>query len=238
MKPNKFTQDFKERLNASNAVYEKQKPGVFLFKDMINFSFEYLENIQYNTDEKRYLFLEFGTGSGSTTNYIYSKIEKISDSLPLNKISSLRLYTFDWFNGIPQDWRKGFPKGSFKFKKPEFENSNIILKEGLFSETIPVFLKNCKANKTKSNKDYVIKFIHIDCDTKESTTEILELTKPMWDSKVYLLFDEIYGYENWEELGEFAAFREFMESNPNLAYNVLGHNALHEQAFIEIYSLG
>lgn len=151
--------------------------------------------LNYTLFDNDSLILEFGVWSGNTINYISSKTKQL-------------VYGFDSFNGLPCDWERG-DKTSELFKAGAFSrnnklpkvNNNVILIKGLFNETLEPFLK-------KTAKK--IQFIHIDCDLYESTKCVFDLCNKYFDDKVYIIFDEIFNYPNWEN-GEYKALIELIE---------------------------
>lgn len=88
------------------------------------------------------LVLEFGVASGRTINHIASLTED-------------KIFEFDVFSGLPEDWRTGFVKGTFAQTPPEVRK-NVELIIGLFEKSIPLFLPRF------GHQD--IALLHIDCD--------------------------------------------------------------------------
>ena len=78
----------------------------------------------------------------------------------LNKLAKhffpKKIYGFDTFTGLPEVWRDGFQEGAFDVsnEKLKFED-NCVLYKGLFSDTLPVFIKENAES---------AKLIHVDCD--------------------------------------------------------------------------
>lgn len=159
------------------------------------------------------LNLEFGVFKGHTIN------------LCAIKQPNRTFYGFDSFEGLPEDWRKGFLKGHFNLNGflPNV-NSNVKLVKGLFSDTLQDFLDEHKEH---------VSYVHIDCDLYSSTKYVLETLKDRFVVGTVLLFDEFYNYPGWEE-GEFKAWMEFAENNSNFEYEFLGYNINHEQVAIKI----
>jgi|KBSSwiStaDraftv2_1062776.scaffolds.fasta_scaffold21085_5 Macrocin-O-methyltransferase (TylF) len=145
------------------------------------------ENEKWTSDK---LFLEFGVWVGGSINH-FSSI-----------IPNRKFYGFDSFEGLKEDWT-GFslPRGHFSLggNLPKV-NSNVSLVKGWFDATLPGFIKANPEN---------IAFLHIDCDTYESTKFVLNTLKEKIIPGTYVLFDEYIGYPNWE-IGEYKAFQEFI----------------------------
>ncbi|SIN50927.1 Bacteriophage protein [Mycobacteroides abscessus subsp. bolletii] len=43
---------------------------------------------------------------------------------------------FDSFTGLPEDWREGFPEGSFAHKPPAINNTRLVI--GRYADTLLV----------------------------------------------------------------------------------------------------
>ena len=136
------------------------------------------------------LYLEFGVWQGYSINHFSSRL------------ANKTFYGFDSFEGLKEDW-KGFSlaKGHFSTggRLPPVQ-PNVKLIKGWFDETLPGFLMEKKGN---------VSFVHVDCDTYESTKFVLEALRPRIFPGTYILFDEYIGYPNWE-IGEYKAFQEFI----------------------------
>lgn len=113
---------------------------------------------------------------------------------------------FDSFDGLPEDWRPGFPKGKFAVRregptikgKPFVVPNNAMVVEGLFEHTAPEF------------PFPPLGLVHIDCDLYSSTVTALEAVEPYIDRGTIIVFDEFQGYEGYEEHEQKAWF-EFRE---------------------------
>lgn len=151
------------------------------------------------------LLLEFGTWRGESINFFSSRL------------TTETFYGFDSFEGLKENWRgHSYAKGHFNLQGalPKV-NPNVKLIKGWFDETLPGFLEQ---NKQK------IKFLHVDCDTYESTKTILDLLTDRIVPGTLILFDEYIGYPSWE-IGEYKAFQEFI-SKTRHQYEYLGFSNL------------
>lgn len=145
--------------------------------------------------------LEFGVFNGESINYMSSKRP------------DLNFYGFDSFEGLQEDW------GGSQFTKAHFDlggnlpkvNSNVKLIKGWFNKSIPNFIKRF---------DKKISLLNIDCDTYESTKEVLTLLDEYIGSGTIIIFDEYFGYPGWK-FGEYKAFQEFIEKR-KITYRYLG----------------
>lgn len=126
------------------------------------------------------LWLEFGTGSGSTAKVM-------CDARKHGKV-----YTFDWFQGLPTDWvpEHGACKGAFAQPAPTDLPANAEIVEGRFEDTLEPFL----AAHSGESADLV----HIDCDVYDSTRFVLEALTPRLGKGSVLVFDELFYYPGRE----------------------------------------
>ena len=91
----------------------------------------------------------------------------------------------------------------YKCNPPLSDNTGI--NGSLYS--CKVSIKNFLSNNTKK-----IAFIHFDLDTYESTSFVLKSLKKDLQPGTIILFDEFYGFPNWEKY-EYKAFKEEIEQN-------------------------
>jgi hypothetical protein len=124
------------------------------------------------------LFLEFGVGSGRSLRHLRRVI-------PLQET----IYGFDSFDGLPEPWRN-LPVGSFATSY-RINLPNVVLVEGLFADTVPRF--------AKSKDGDAVALMHVDCDLYSSTRDVLTGLAPLIVPGTVMLFDELFGYEGWEE---------------------------------------
>ncbi|MPS71617.1 MAG: class I SAM-dependent methyltransferase [Chryseobacterium sp.] len=154
------------------------------------------------------IWLEFGVGSGKSISFIAKQNEKT------------KIYGFDSFFGLPEDWifsnNKVYKKDSYSRNglAPNINQENIELIIGLFNETLPEF---CSKNKNRAS------LIHIDCDLYSSTKDVLDIlySHSMIKSGTIILFDEFYNYQNYENY-EYKAFTEFIKET-RINYEWIAH---------------
>lgn len=131
------------------------------------------------------LVLEFGVAEGNTIRDISQYCDKV--------------YGFDSFEGLPEDWRDGMGAGTFKCEVPTVpENVELVI--GLIQDTIDGFMNDHPDD---------VSFIHIDVDLYSSTKCILSKLKDRIKSGTIIAFDELCLYGGYEE-HEFKAFLEFI----------------------------
>jgi len=153
--------------------------------------------------------VEFGTGAGVTT-------EMIADVLPV--------ISFDSFQGLPENWRPGFPAGTFsELEMREIPNATIV--PGWFKDTVVGY-----------DWPEKIALIHFDADLYSSTITCLASIGPHIKPGCILVFDEFHGYDDdfhGTMPGEQQAFRDYAE--PWLEWFVIGHGR--EQWAIRIHKV-
>jgi hypothetical protein len=169
-------------------------------------------NVAASKIEVKGLCMEFGVYEGLSLNHLARCRPDIT------------WYGFDSFLGLQEDWKGGtMAKGAFSTaeKLPEMQK-NVKLIKGWFKDTLPNFLKDIDKN---------ISFLHIDCDTYESTKEVLNIIGPeRLVTNTRILFDEYISYIGWKE-GEFKAWKEFViKNNIKYKYELFGRR----QALIKI----
>ena len=126
-----------------------------------------------------------------------------------DKLTEQPIHGFDSFKGLPFDWH-GHNLDASAFDTPTMVDlsKKIFLHKGLFSETLPVFLK-------EQEEDF--SFIHIDCDIYSSTKDIFDIAGDRINPGCIIVFDEYINYPSWEQ-HEFKAFQEFIKSRGDLSY--------------------
>ena len=151
------------------------------------------------------LFLEFGVMQGhSLVDYRGAYMS--------NNINA-DFYGFDSFEGLPEYWREGFPKGKFKVDKLPKVSQNVTLIKGWYDQTLEPFIKK---NKGKAL------FLHIDCDLYSSTSTIFEVFEDCIQTGTVIVFDEYFNFPEWRK-EEHKAFIEFIEKK-DFDYKYIGYS--------------
>jgi hypothetical protein len=146
--------------------------------------------------DTRGVALEFGVASGRT-------LAMIAGHMPV--------VGFDSFEGLPEDWRPGFPAGTFAGPAPQVPGAQLVI--GWFADTLPDWVA---ANQHILPR---IRLVHIDCDLHSSTATILRhLPLP---AGCVVVFDEYHGYDGWIE-GEHRAWTTHVQRN-QVAFTPIGH---------------
>jgi len=169
-------------------------------KSPLKYVFENL-GLEQQEDE---LWLEFGVYKGSTINYF-------------SQFAKGKVFGFDSFEGLPEDWRGPLKKGFFDTKgvMPEVRD-NVVLIKGWFDQTLPDFLIQHPGKK--------VSFVHVDCDLYSSTKFVLDTLKDLLVPGCVLVFDELVNYPGYDgDNGELRAWYEFISEN-DVEYEWLGMN--------------
>jgi len=185
---------------------EVAKDSYNQFKDYFKNSFvfnsdnsirEFAINEATKIFDNKNLFLEFGVYKGDYINLFANNLKKIDGEI----------FGFDSFQGLKDEWitEEYNSPGTFNLdkKKPK-THTNVNLIEGWVEDTLNIFLeKNLEKN---------IAFIHFDMDTYKSTSFVLEKIRHKIKKGTVILFDEFYGFPNWEKY-EFKALKEKLNAN-------------------------
>ncbi|MBM4269008.1 MAG: class I SAM-dependent methyltransferase [Deltaproteobacteria bacterium] len=145
------------------------------------------------------LWAEFGVYSGKTINHIASETEH-------------EVHGFDSFEGLPEDWRTKFPKGTFKMDGMPVVRENVKLHKGWFDKSVPEW-----AGKYPGH----MAFIHFDADLYSSTKTVLDVLADRIVPGTVLQFDEFFNYPGWKG-GEYRAFMEFVEAR-GVSFEYIGY---------------
>lgn len=150
-----------------------------------------MEDLDLSKEVDDSLWLEFGVYNGNSINY-------------LAKFTNKEIYGFDCFDGLPEDWRDGFQKGTFNMNGnlPDVLK-NVTLVKGLFQETLDDFLLEHPQN---------ISFIHLDADLYSSTIFVLEKCSKKIKNGCIIVFDEIFNFPDFDgPNSELRALKEWVE---------------------------
>ncbi|MEM7436914.1 MAG: class I SAM-dependent methyltransferase [Myxococcota bacterium] len=131
-------------------------------------------------DRAEGLWLEFGTGTGSTARVMCEARQHG------------KVYTFDWFKGLPTDWipEYGVTKGTFAQPAPTDLPPNAEIVEGRFEETLAPFLASRPGQR--------VDLVHIDCDVYTSTRFVLDTLTPRVGTGTVFVFDELFFFPGRE----------------------------------------
>lgn len=118
-------------------------------------------------------WLEFGVFLGESIYFFASRTKKI--------------YGFDSFQGLPEEWNAQNPKGKFALRRIPKMPHNVELVVGLFQETLPAFKKEKVA------------FLHMDADLYSSTIFVLEQLNDYIVPGTIIVFDEFFDKDHEEK---------------------------------------
>jgi hypothetical protein len=161
------------------------------------------------------LFLEFGVHQGTTVNHI------------AKEIPHAKVYGFDVFTGLPENWRPGFEQGFFALDRLPLVRDNVVLIEGIFSKSLPSFVDQRPKG--------IVGMVHIDCDLYSSTRDVFSALGPMIRPGTVVCFDEYWNYFGWRQ-HEFKAWREWTLEH-GIHYEYLGFVPSHQQVAIRVISI-
>jgi predicted O-methyltransferase YrrM len=159
------------------------------------------------------LICEFGVYKGYTLRIIAEALR------------SRPVYGFDSFEGLPEAWRLGFDKGTFKIdatKLPKFPE-NVKLYPGLFDATLPAMLAE-DARKAA--------FLHVDCDLYSSTKCVFDALSDRLQAGTVIVFDEYFNFPGWEN-DEHRALIE-ASRDTGFAYEYIFYNPRGQQVAIVV----
>ncbi|WP_436493169.1 class I SAM-dependent methyltransferase [Actinokineospora sp. HUAS TT18] len=156
------------------------------------------------------LALEFGVYTGTT----------------LKIIATARggegVYGFDSFEGLPSDWRAGYPAGAFRTDGlPEVPGADLVV--GWFDDTLPAFL---------AEHPGPVDFLHVDGDLYSSAKTVLELVGPRLRVGSVIVFDEFFNYAGWRD-HEFKAWLEYVEAT-GVEFRYEAYTTDNEQVVVRI----
>ncbi|MBA3338679.1 MAG: class I SAM-dependent methyltransferase [Geodermatophilaceae bacterium] len=157
------------------------------------------------------LALEFGVASGRTLA-VMAEIR-----------GQRKVFGFDSFAGLPEQWRWGFDVGAFSGNAPVVQGATIC--EGLFQDTLPGFLKKHPGQ---------LAMAHIDSDLYSSAIYVLQQLRPRMVEGTVILFDEYYNYPGWRE-HEHRAWLDFV-ADTGLEFEYFAATADDEQVAVRITS--
>lgn len=158
------------------------------------------------------LILEFGVGEGTSLGWLHSELP------------GRRVVGFDSFEGLPEDWRSGFPEGFFGHVSPEDFDGRRELCVGWFENTVPDFF---------ATNDDPIALLHVDCDLYSSTVTVLDACMPRLVDGAVVVFDEFFNYPGWEQ-HEAKAWREYLTAHPHFDVEYVGYVPSGEQISVRV----
>jgi len=126
------------------------------------------------------IFMEFGVWKGDSIKF-FSKLIQSEKS---------KLYGFDSFEGLPEQWRgKDVGHFSTQGKIPVIDDNRVSFIKGWFQDTLPEFI-DIIGNESNGK----VFLVHFDADLYSSTLFVL-YTLAQKIKEFYFIFDEFSGHE-------------------------------------------
>lgn len=160
--------------------------------------------------------LEFGVWQGNTVRLWAAAIGP-----------SFTVAGFDSFQGLSEHWTgTNMGKGSFSLggRLPAVPD-NVELVEGWVDETLPRFLGSHDCSS--------VSLVHIDFDTYSPSFVALSLIGPILQPGTLILFDDFFGYPNWQS-HEYKALIDSGISFDYLAFSGGGQGGHPQNCLIEV----
>ena len=125
-------------------------------------------------------YLEFGVFQGESIRYWTS----------INKRPESRFFGFDSFEGLPEDWKDGKPRGHFDTggSTPKIADARVQFVKGWFVHSVPPFARDF------STRNRLV--LHLDADLYSSTMLPLVHFERFMTAGTLLIFDEFYDREH------------------------------------------
>ncbi len=197
-----------------SARFEHEMEVFFDGTKCFNDRFDLHEYVAELVGGKPVTYLEFGVWQGAT----------FRKWLELNEHPDSRFHGFDSFEGLPEDWVKGQPKGTFSTggRVPEISDPRGTFEIGWFQKTLYTFLDDFK-----SNAQLVL---HVDCDLYSSTLFVLTSIDRHMPPGTIIIFDDFSSIQH-----EFAAWLDYRRSF-NRQWEALGHTPFGVQGAVRLIS--
>lgn len=157
--------------------------------------------------------LEFGVYTGTTLKIIATARTERGDT---------GVFGFDSFEGLPSDWRSGFPAGHFNVDGlPDVPGAELVV--GWFDDTLPKFLEEHPGP---------VDFLHVDGDLYSSAKIVLDLVGPRLHPGSVIVFDEFFNFPDWQE-HEYKAWVEYVERT-GVEFSYEGYTWNNEQVIVKL----
>ena len=156
------------------------------------------------------LYCEFGVFTGTTINHVASRVKQ-------------PVHGFDSFEGLPEDSRTDYGKGTFAMSGLPKVRENVRLHKGWFNESLPLW---------SAANPGPIAFMHMDADLYSATKTVFDLLGERIVPGTIIQFDEFFNYPDWQN-GEFKAFMQFVAYH-NISYEYIGYYNKNQQVAFRI----
>jgi O-methyltransferase len=206
-------------------------PALFTEKErMLNDAIAFA---QFNKTKGDYL--EFGTFEGNAFLMAYHLAQSY-------QLKDMHFYAFDSFEGLPEitgiddlsdpdpHYKKGELSCSLDRFKTIIRRHNVNMKK---THVVPGFFDKTLNEETKASIPLrSASVVLIDCDLYKSTCDVLEFLTDYLINGTVILFDDWFNYRGDPRLGENRAFREWLESHPELQASQYRTFSWHGNSFI------
>lgn len=148
------------------------------------------ESLAERIKNEKVLYLEFGVYEGYTLRRWARLLE--------NK--STKLFGFDSFEGLPENWDALRPQGTFDVQGmiPTYDDPRVSLCRGWFSDTLPNFIL----------PEHERLVIHLDADLYSSTKFVLDTLSSKISAGTIIIFDQLC-----DRMHELRAWDEFIQKS-------------------------
>ena len=177
-------------------------------------------------------YLEFGVEAGNSFISAYHLAKKAG-------LSSMRLYAFDSFQGLPrtrgidrefQQFREGDHACTVDYFKKNLSKGGVDLAQvriipGWYSDTLNEETKEKLGIESAA-------VILVDCDLYKSTVPVLDFVTPLLVDGAILIFDDWFLFRGKPDRGEQRAFREWLERNREIEAIQFHKYGWHGNSFI------
>jgi len=138
-------------------------------------------------------WLEFGVANGDSLTWAAKYRAAVCG------LYSAPVHGFDTFTGLPEDWGTQFKKGHFDRKgQLPIVPDNARLWPGLFSDSLPPFLRDLDSNTPKAGERNVT-YLHIDCDLYAGAKDALSILNSRIHPGAVLTFDDLLHYPDYRQ---------------------------------------
>jgi hypothetical protein len=202
----------KNSIQKSAQFAQTEFTSAVIFADRKNLWLHCIENSNLLSSNQESLVLEFGVWKGESINFL------------ARAIPQCKVFGFDSFQGLEENWY------GYTLAKNAFNMNGKLPKVRKNVELIPGWYENTLCNFVKMHSNLPISLLHLDSDTYSPTKYVLTTLKNQLSRGSIIVFDEFFGYPNWE-LHEYKAWTEFVDEN-SVNFKYLGYTNM--QVAVEI----
>jgi hypothetical protein len=170
-------------------------------------------------------YLEFGVFNGTSLICMYRALEQL-------RLSHVRLFGFDSFEGLPPDEERHWGEGG-RFSCDLETTRRILIQEGVDLSRVTLIkgFFDQTLNDGLLSQTQKASVIMVDCDLYRSTVECLAFSDPLIKDEAVVCFDDWYPLSE-RNMGEKRAFDEFLLTRPTLKARPLASYTENARTFI------